>query len=148
MNLDQLLERYDRKFPENGEYILQLGQSIAVQRDTTGISDKRGVYLIYGKKRSQHLILLNIGRSGTLMRNGQFKKQTLLSRLTKGKQHGLYRPTFFIKEMEDGGYNSLKFQWFVTFNDKVKALPAFAEAELLQAFYSERGRLPEWNRSF
>jgi hypothetical protein len=38
--------------------------------------------------------------------------------------------------------------WYETFNAKTSIIPTFLEAQLLQNFLTENGRLPRWNVAF
>ena len=41
--------------------------------------------------------------------------------------------------------DALEFEWYVTFEGSSKVLPLKAEADLLQAYFDDFGRLPPWN---
>lgn len=49
--------------------------------------------------------------------------------------------------MSELGLDSLFFYWFVTFSDHIHVIPAKAEADVLQMFFDECGRLPHLNKS-
>jgi hypothetical protein len=111
-----------------------------------GVPDKPGVYLLGALSgKAEHLVY--VGRAGTLQTDGTFKDQMLLGRL-QAKQEGLARQEFFRRRLREGAYDGLRIQWLVTWEQRVRVAPAFAEAELLQAYLLEHCRLPPWNKSF
>ena len=75
-----------------------------------------------------------------------FRPQKLLKRITRGKQRGIPRRRFFPEQIEKLNLKALSFRWFVTFTEKVKIIPAKAEADLLQAYFEEHNNLPLWNK--
>ena len=90
---------------------------------------------------------MNIGNSGTITQNGQFKGQTLKSRINN-KQDGMKRQHFFDKKMVEENIDGLDIYWFVTIDESNNDLPSFAKALLMQRFYEVHGKLPLWNKDF
>ena len=43
---------------------------------------------------------------------------------------------------------SLEVVWYETFTEKVKGIPTFVEATVLQSYLDENGTLPKWNVAF
>jgi hypothetical protein len=146
MTLDDLLTHYRQQFPWNGSFELHQGEQLRARAAGAKVPDEPGVYLVHGYQDNEWK-LLYIGRSGTLHNNGTFSDQKLLKRITKGKQEGIPRRRFFREQMEKLSIETLKFDWFVTFADDLRVIPAKAEADLLQAYFDEHNQLPPWNKS-
>ena len=110
----------------------------------SSVPKKHGVYLIYGVLGSSN-DLLYVGKAGTICQDGTLKKQTLRGRLIN-RQRKMARVDFFRKGMQDGHFEQLHFEWFVTLeNGKVRTPPFLVESQLLAAFFDEYGCLPQWN---
>lgn len=62
------------------------------------------------------------------------------------KQDGKYRREFVRELMFAKHLPALGFMWFVTHDSRQRTIPSFAELDLLQAYYTEYGRLPPLNR--
>jgi hypothetical protein len=74
-----LLKEYDRPFPGHGGFELQEGGSIRQWAKTSDVPDEPGVYLIFDKRGGA---LLYVGRAGTMAKDGKFKQQKLVGRLS------------------------------------------------------------------
>ncbi|MHB1238568.1 MAG: hypothetical protein ACYCY7_13510 [Gallionella sp.] len=148
MSIAVLLDEFREKFKDRGSFSLERGVSISVAVRLHEVSDKYGFYVISSTTLAGHEIIY-IGKAGTVANDGNFKKQGLRKRL-KNKQGDQSRVNFFRDHSEKNNLSGLNFEWFVTFDDDDKSiavLPVLAEAQLLQAYFSEQGRLPELNAS-
>lgn len=144
MSISALLDSFRSQY-RHGVFELKLEERIddVVRRDNVPLA--YGAYVISTPTAPDREILC-IGKAGTICQDGRFKSQTIRERLTK-KQDGMYRHIFFRRGMEALGLSSLHFEWFVTFEDKVRAPPFLAEAQLLAEFHCELNRLPRWNKA-
>lgn len=145
MTFNEFLSNYSRRFPKHGSFELLKGEKIKLRTREGGVPKQPGVYLIYARN-NRRVRLLYVGRSGTLRSNGTFKGQRLIGRLS-AKQKGIPRQRFYQEQIAHLQLDALVFQWFITFADKVRIIPAKAEADLLQAYFDEYNRLPKWNES-
>ena len=143
MDFEELVRIASQSFPQNGSFKLLPGQDIHERIRESRVPDKPGVYLICGTER-ERCRLLQIGKAGTLTNDGSFKNQKLPGRLG-AKQGGMSRQKFFQIEMSERQLDSLLFYWFVTFDRKLRIIPAKAEADLLQRYFDDNGHLPAWN---
>ncbi len=143
MAFTQMLGRYDKRFTINGSFRLQRGENLRTCIQRNQVPDMPAVYLIYAV-RQRRAELLYIGKSGTLRSDGSFKNQMLATRL-RMKQGKMWRAEFYAEQMKKLRLTALHFQWWVTFDDKVRIIPLKAEADLLQAFFDDHRRLPQWN---
>jgi len=132
------------KFPIHGTFKILNGRELSNKIRENRVPDKPGVYLIYSESIDPES-LLYIGKAGTMKTDGSFKNQGLSGRLC-AKQDGKPRPQFFQEVMDQFAIQALYFQWFVTFAEDTKILPAKAEADLIQAYYDTFGRLPLLNK--
>jgi len=145
VSFNSLLQTFSTQFPY-GDFQLMPDEIINNIVERENVPDEYGVYLIYGVKNNQKE-LIYIGKSGTLKQDGTFKEQKLRKRLTM-KQNGIYRKEFFRKLMRENNYHSLYFKWFITYSSKMKELPAYVEATLLNEFFKENHKLPKLNKTF
>lgn len=143
-NLRNKLDDFAERFPTQGTFSFH--QEDSLRRESQGTVGRHGVYLIYGVSGGQ-FELLYIGRSGTVTQEGKVGKQDLHGRINN-KQNGVDRQRFFKLKLRAEKLDALIFDWFATFDDKMKTLPSYAEADLLQAFFDENGCLPRWNKKF
>lgn len=118
-----------RQFPSLNRYLhrgsLDLASGFDLKFQLKSMPKLPGVYLIY-RKTSAGKKLVYIGRSGTIDMLGKFGKQTLKKRLSM-KQEGVRRAVFFAAKLLEDDVHSLKIYWFVTFENKLRDLPAFVE---------------------
>ncbi len=146
MTISALLEDFRSEFKSHGSFTLAPGQSIGIAAREHNVPNEPGVYVISSIK-SQRKKLIYIGKAGTVTTNGLWKKQGLHERLTM-KQRNESRIAFFRNFIRENHLSGLHFEWFVTFRDpSISVLPLFAEAQLLQAFFSEHRCLPQLNSS-
>ena len=145
MSISALLLEFQSKFQNNGSFTLKPGQSISTAVREHNVPNQHGVYVISSLTGSLSEFVY-VGKAGTIASDGHWKEQGLRKRLTK-KQSSESRVVFFRRFIETNGLVGLHFEWFVTFGTESTVLPVFAEAQLLQAFFSEHGRLPKLNRS-
>ncbi|WP_299385986.1 hypothetical protein [uncultured Lacinutrix sp.] len=131
-----------KEYVINGTYTFELGDKLSVA--TKGVKNEPGVYLFYTIK-NQIEELVYIGSSGTMQQNGIFKDQLLKKRL-QNKQEGVRRQVFFEMKIKQDNIDAIKVEWYVTFNENIKHLPAYIEAKLLQAYYDDNKQLPIWNK--
>ncbi|MNL32783.1 hypothetical protein D3C87_1546570 [compost metagenome] len=104
-----------------------------------------GVYIICGRMGNGNEVAY-IGKAGSLCRDGSFKKQKLKGRLQAKKDSQRNRKEWYQELLQR--YEALVFHWLVTFDGDVRIVPAKAEADLLQAYFDENGRLPPENKGF
>lgn len=145
MKISALLDEFRRRFPVRGDFTLDPGELISKAVTSHNVPNQFGVYVISSNTCSGRTVIY-IGKAGTVTADGSWKEQGIRKRLTK-KQGDQRRNDFFKRIMEEGQFYGLQFEWFVTFDDESKITPALAEAELLQAYFSEYGRLPKHNKS-
>ncbi|HBT20704.1 MAG TPA: hypothetical protein DEA47_05020 [Peptococcaceae bacterium] len=143
MTFEEVLLKYKQCFRNQGTFDLKKEEKISSRVREAKVPNKPGVYLIYALKKT-NCELIYIGRAGTMLRDGSFKKQGLFERL-KAKQKGISRNKYFQEQMKKLGIETLIFEWFVTFDEYTKVIPAKAEAELLQAYFENYNVLPLWN---
>ena len=139
-HMERVIEEFRVKFPVRGKFEFRQGQRIREVVRSAEVPEEHGAYIISDPQGR----VLYIGRSGTMLNNGKFQKQTLRGRLTN-KQGGRSRQEFFGDMLRERDVQSLHFEWFVTFGEANKILPSLAESQLLQAHFDDHGRLPPYN---
>lgn len=143
MSFSALLAEFRRTFPQQGSFKLSPGGSIKAAVAEHDVPNEFGVYLISLISGSR-LDLVYVGKAGTVKASGSWKEQGIAKRLAN-RQRRESRSIFFRRLIAERELDGLHFEWFVTFNGETRVLPALAEAELLQAYLNDHGRLPELN---
>lgn len=143
--VQELIDRYAIEFPVNGTFVVRLGESTATIVAASSVPDAPGVYMICGgQEDASHLVY--VGKAGTIRTDGSFKRQQLPGRLTatRGDQSS---NAYFQGKMREGTLDQLIFRWFVTYSENSRIIPVKAEGDLLQAYFDDFSRLPDWNLS-
>lgn len=124
----------------------QAAESLRYAVRAAGVPSEPSAYVL-SVVRSGGVEVVYIGKAGTIRSDGSWKKQSLRGRL-HAKQKRVSRQEYFRRQLVAAEADSLEIQWFVTWDTDIRLAPAFAEAELLQAFLTEFRRLPAWNEAF
>ena len=117
-------------------------EKVLIEND---VPNQYGVYIIYSAKAGQE-DLIYIGKSGTMMTDGEFKSQGIKNRLKAVTTNNVSRGKYFQQVMQEYGFDKLKFIWIVTFDDTRKELPAYIETKLIQLYYDHHHKLPILNK--
>lgn len=124
----QGLEKY-----KQGHFFFEKGQSLKVQ--SKGVPSLPGVYyflrLVKGKVE-----IVYIGKSGTMLSDGSFKKQTLKERINN-KQENIKRQQYLEQKIAEENIDALDIYWFVTFDENHRDLPTFIEGLLMQQYFDK-----------
>lgn len=147
MSISKDIAEYLTKFSVSGTFELNFEDTLKQVITSNQVPNKPGVYLIMSVNESGGEEIIYIGKSGTLNNNGSFKPQGISVRLTK-KQEGIYRQEFFRQVIKENGYKKLKFNWVVTYNSSSNLIPQKVEGDLIQIYFENKGRLPQYNKSY
>jgi hypothetical protein len=142
--LRSVIHSLRRTYPHHGSFRLKRGESIRKAVREGKVPQACAIYIVTALSRTRRIVY--IGRAGTMKRDGTWRVQKLYGRLC-AVQGGKPRSTFFRQYIQRERLKGLLFEWFVTFNGDIKVLPCLAEAQLLQAYFSKHGCLPELNAS-
>ncbi|MCB9245817.1 MAG: hypothetical protein H6606_05250 [Flavobacteriales bacterium] len=132
------------KYQTNGHFFFQKGDSLSIQ--SKDVPELPGVYYILRLARGR-VDLVYIGKSGTVLQNGQFKSQLLKGRINN-KQEGVKRQQYFEQKLEQENIDGLDIYWFVTYDRLHQDLPGFVEGLIIQRYFDLHGCLPPWNKEF
>ena len=135
----QHLEKY-----KQGHFFFEKGQDLKQQ--SKEVPSLPGVYYFLRLCKGK-VDIVYIGKSGTILNDGSFKKQTLKERINN-KQENMKRQQYLNKKIDEEKIDALDIYWFVTFDDNHKDLPAFMEGVLMQEYFDNYGTLPPWNKDF
>ncbi len=103
-----------------------------------------GVFIVYQLKHGR-IDLVLIGSSGKIQKNGLINKtDSLYNSIVKDTQLGIS----WIRKIKDEDIDGLDIYWYETFNQKIKDIPSFVQASLLQKYFEIYVRLPDWNKEF
>ncbi len=105
-----------------------------------------GIFLIYAVN-GQEEELVFVGGSGSISQNGDIGANTLKYRILI-RRDGTDREKFLLKKMKSDHVNHFKIEWYNTFTNKKGLIPKFAEASVIQEFFSMKGILPAWNKEY
>lgn len=115
-----------------------------IVRERLGRSNEQDRYGVYLVRRTDSQEVLYIGMAGSIGRNGDFRRQDLLGRLTNVRGDISADAHFqLLLESIRGTGAALVVEYFA-FGARPNS-PALIEAFLLQAFLNELGRLPQSN---
>jgi hypothetical protein len=112
-------------------------------------SEGSGVFLVYAVAEEKELIM--VGSTGTVQNDGTLKIKNggLKEKIVEGHQFAKTgRKYSWPAQMKKEDISLLEVVWYETFNDKTKGIPTAVEAQVLQNFLDENGRLPKWNVAF
>lgn len=132
------------EYKKNGHFFFQEGDSLTIQ--SKDVPDLPGVYYILRLSHDKE-DLVYIGKSGTVLQNGQFKNQLLKGRINN-KQEGMKRQQFFEQKMEQENIDGLYVYWFVTYDKQHQDLPGSVEGLIIQRYFDIHRCLPPWNKEF
>ena len=135
----QGLEKY-----KQGHFFFEKGQNLKLQ--SKDVPSLPGVYYFLRLCKGK-VEIVYIGKSGTILSDGSFKKQTLQKRINN-KQENIKRQEYLEKKIEEENIDALDIYWFVTFDENHRDLPAFVEGHLMQQYFDFYGTLPPWNKDF
>lgn len=109
-----------------------------------------GVFLVYAVDVEEKELIM-VGSTGTIQNDGTLKSKNggLYDKIVNGHQFAKTgRKYTWPAQMKKEEIARLEVVWYETFNEKNKVIPTFAEAQALQNFLDENGRLPRWNVAF
>lgn len=132
------------QYKNNGHFFFQKGESLSIK--SKDVPELPGVYYILRLTQGK-VDLVYIGKSGTIVQNGQFKSQLLKGRINN-KQEGMKRQHYFEQKMEQENIEALDIYWFVTYDKHHQDLPGFVEGKIIQRYFDLHGYLPPWNKEF
>ena len=132
------------KYKTNGHFFFEKNDNL--RNKSKDVPNLPGVYYIL-KLAKGKVELVYIGKSGSMLQNGQFKDQLLNKRLNN-KQDGIRREYYFLNKIEEENIEALDIYWFATVDDEHNDLPGYVEGLLLQRYFEVYGCLPPWNKSF
>jgi hypothetical protein len=132
------------KYKKNGHFFFTGSDNL--RNKSRDVLNMPGVYYIL-KLAKGKVELVYIGKSGSILQNGQFKDQLLNQRLNN-KQDGIRREHYFLQKIESENIDALNIYWFVTMDEEHQDLPGYVEGIMMQRYYDLYGTLPKWNKSF
>ena len=136
--MKDILSRYLQK----GEF--SYSKEDKLEKKCNAPKDHAGVYIV---KDAETKKTLYIGSSGKVCQNGNVRIRIggIYDRIVNGKQFNERRCYSWPVIMSEQAINRLQREWYVTFNDAIKHIPAFVEALCIQQYFEAEGVLPKWN---
>ncbi len=113
-------------------------------------SENAGIFLveaISGENRE----LIMVCSTGTVQNDGSLKTKSggLYDKIVNGHQFAKTgRKYTWPNQMKIENIERLEITWYETFTDKIKVIPTYIEAQILQEYFTEKGTLPRWNIAF
>ncbi|GIZ08498.1 hypothetical protein [Flavobacterium sp. UMI-01] len=117
--------------------------------DACNASEGSGVFLVYDVTDEKELIM--VGSTGTVQNNGSLKTKNggLYDKIVNGHQFAKTgRKYSWPAQMKKENISRLEVVWYETFNNEIKVIPTYVEAQVLQNFLNENSKLPRWNVAF
>ena len=109
-----------------------------------------GVFLVYDATNEEKELIM-VGSTGTVQNDGTLKVKSggLYDKIVNGHQFAKTgRKYSWPAQMKKEAIETLEVVWYETFTEKVKGIPTFVEATVLQSYLTENGTLPKWNVAF
>ena len=132
------------KYKNQDHFFYKKGNRLKDQ--SSDVPSLPGVYYIFRLAKGR-VDLVYIGKSGSILQSGKFKKQLLRSKINN-KQDGMKRQVYFDNKMKEEHNDGLDIYWFVTMDKHHNDLPGYVEGMLMQRYFEVHGKLPPWNKSF
>jgi hypothetical protein len=127
-----------------GEFIFRRGDKLSVY--CKSVPHAAGVYLLSTIKEEKEK-LVYIGASGSMRQDGTFVKQLMKKRL-QNMQGKIRRQSHFETEITKHSLDGVRVNWYVTFENQIQDLPMAVEGALLQQYFDNHKKLPEWNKKY
>lgn len=132
------------KYKNCGEFFFSLGSLLS---NVCNAPPLYGVYIIYAIVPNVNDKLLYIGKGGSIKTNATFKNQKLCGRINATRGNGTAQ-TYFTTQMNNLSIQTIRFNWYVTFQNQLRDIPGCVEALLIQRYFQIYGALPPWNVCF
>jgi hypothetical protein len=137
-----------KKFKIGGSFTFTPDQNL--EEVCTAPDNGNGVFLVYAVDGETKELIM-VGSTGTVQNDGTLKSKSggLYDKIVNGQQFAKTgRKYTWPTQMKKENIVQLEVFWYETFNAKTSIIPTFLEAQLLQNFLTENGRLPRWNVAF
>ena len=137
-----------KKFKIGGSFTFTPDQNL--EEVCTAPDIGNGVFMVYAVDGEAKELIM-IGSTGTVQNDGTLKSKSggLYDKIVNGQQFAKTgRKYTWPTQMKKEDIAQLEVFWYETFNAKTSIIPTFLEAQLLQNFLTENGRLPRWNVAF
>lgn len=137
-----------KKFKIGGSFTFTPDQNL--EEVCTAPDNGNGVFMVYAVDGEEKELIM-IGSTGTVQNDGTLKSKSggLYDKIVNGQQFAKTgRKYTWPTQMKKENIAQLEVFWYETFNAKTSIIPTFLEAQLLQNFLTENGRLPRWNVAF
>ena len=137
-----------KKFKIGGSFTFTPDQNL--EEVCTAPDNGNGVFLVYAVDGETKELIM-VGSTGTVQNDGTLKSKSggLYDKIVNGQQFAKTgRKYTWPTQMKKENIVQLEVFWYETFNAKTSIIPTFLEAQLLQNFLTENGRLPKWNVAF
>lgn len=137
-----------KKFKVNNSFTYTTNDSL--EEVCNASESGSGVFLVYAVDGEAKELIM-VGSTGTVQNDGTLKSKNggLFDKIVNGHQFAKTgRKYSWPAQMKLENIDRLEVAWYETFNDKTKGIPTFIEAQILQNFLDENGKLPRWNVAF
>ncbi len=139
------MKEFLKQYKKKGEFTFRTSESLS--ENCNAPKNAGGIYIVIAVKENS---IIYIGSSGWVCQNGDFKirKNGMYDRIVNGKQFEKPRKESWKVKMEEDKIKEIKTEWYITFDENVKHIPAYAEAYCIQKYFEEYKCLPKWNTDF
>ena len=137
-----------KKFKIGGSFTFTPDQNL--EEVCTASNNGSGVFFVFAVDGDDKELIM-IGSTGTVQNDGTLKSKNggLYDKIVNGQQFAKTgRKYSWPAQMKLENIAQLEVFWYETYNAKTNVIPTFVEAQLLQNFLTENGRLPRWNVAF
>lgn len=136
------------KFKNSGSFQFSSNNELDVTCNAP--NDASGLFLVYSLEADEKELIM-VGSTGTVQNDGSLKTKNggLYDKIVNGHQFAKTARKYSWKtQLKLEKIKAVEVFWYETYNDKTKVIPTFVEAQILQLFLKENGKLPRWNVAF
>lgn len=136
------------KFKNSGSFQFSSNDDLEVVCNAP--NDASGVFLVYAIQEDNKELIM-VASTGTVQNDGTLKVKNggLYDKIVNGHQFAKTARKYSWKtQLSLEKIEAVEVFWYETYNDKTKFIPTFVEAQILQLFLKENGKLPRWNVAF
>lgn len=136
------------KFKNSGSFQFSSNDDLEVVCNAP--NDASGVFLVYAIQEDNNELIM-VASTGTVQNDGTLKVKNggLYDKIVNGHQFAKTARKYSWKtQLPLEKIEAVEVFWYETYNSKTKVIPTFVEAQILQLFLKEKGKLPRWNVAF
>ena len=142
------MEKELKKYKSTNSFLFTIDSNLEEVCNAPDVAS--GVFLVFDASGDTKKLIM-VGSTGTVQNDGTIKIKSggLYDKIVNGHQFAKTgRKYSWPAQMKKEDLTTLEVVWYETFDAKVKNIPTYVEAAVLQDFLKVNGTLPKWNVAF